>query len=151
VVTNVSIPGQGAHNILYVCTVNDTIYAFDADDATVTSPYWQANFLWNSGGTNAVAPRNTDMTGACGGGYVDYSGQFGIVGTPAIDPVSQTMWFVARTKETSATATNYVQRLHALDITTGAERPNSPVIIAATVSGTGGGGTTVSFDPQKNN
>ena len=151
VMTNVSVPGQGTHNILYVCTVNDTIYAFDADDPTVTSPYWQTNFLWSANGTNAVAPRNTDMTGACGGNYVDYSGQFGIAGTPAIDPVSQTMWVVVRTKETTSSTTNYVQRLHALDITTGAERANSPVIIAATVPGTGDGGATVSFDPYKNN
>ena len=151
VMTNVSIPGLGTHNILYVCSVNDTIYAYDADDATVISPYWQTNFLVSGGGTTVVAPANKDMTGACGGQYVDYSGKMGIVATPAIDPVSQTMWVVVRTKETTVSATNYIQRLHALDITTGAERPNSPVIIAATVPGTGGGGSTVSFDPQKNN
>jgi hypothetical protein len=151
VMTNVSIPGQGTHNILYVCTVNDTIYAYDADDGTVTSPYWQTNFTGTFGGTVAVAPRNSDMTGACGGAYVDYSGNMGIVSTPVIDPASQTMWVLVRTKETSASATNFVQRLYALDITTGGQRPNSPVIIAATVNGTGAGGTTVSFDPQKNN
>src|SRR5258708_6386491 len=81
--TNVNVPGKGSHNLVYVCTVNDSIYAFDADDSTVGAPYWQTNFL----GPNIVAPRNTDMIGACGGNYLDFHGNMGIVGTPVIDPV----------------------------------------------------------------
>src|SRR5205809_3549125 len=65
VMTNVNIPGKGTHNLVIVATVNDSVYAFDADDPTVTTAYWQMNFL----GPNGVAPKNTDMTGACGGGY----------------------------------------------------------------------------------
>src|SRR5947209_4279437 len=65
IMTNVDIPGQGTHNIVLVATVNDSVYAFDADDAFVSAPYWQTSFL----GPNAVAVRNTDMTGACNGNY----------------------------------------------------------------------------------
>ncbi len=153
VMTNVSIPGKGAHDIVYACTVNDSVYAFDADNMSVSNAYWQVSFLGNSGGTNVVAPRNTDMTGACGGQYMDFSGAFGIVGTPVIDPVAGTMFLVARTKEITATSTNYVQRLHALDITTGAERANSPVIIAATFPGSApdGSGGVVTFSPYMQN
>ena len=149
--TNVAIPGHGTHNILYVCTVNDTIYAFDADNSAVSNAYWQTNFTGTFGATTAVAPANTDMTGACGGGYRDFSGNMGIVGTPVIDQTAGTMWVVVRTKETTSGTTTFVQRLHALDITTGAERANSPVIIAASAPGTGDGGSVVNFDPQKNN
>lgn len=143
VMTNVSIPGRGTHNVLYVCTVNDTVYAFDADDPTVVAPYWQTNFTGTFGSTTAVAPRNSDMTGACGGNYQDFSGSFGIVGTPVIDPVTSTMYLVVRTKETTAGVTNFVQYLYVLDITTGASRL-APTIITGTFEG-------VSFDPQKNN
>src|SRR3974390_1777288 len=118
IMTNVNIPGKGAHNVVYVATVNDSLYAYDADDATVTTPYWSRSFITPP---NSVAPRNTDMdkdpttgaAGACGG-------NMGIVGTPVIDPVAGTIFLVVRTKEISVSATNYVQRLHALDITSGA-------------------------------
>jgi hypothetical protein len=143
VMTNVTIPGKGIHNLLYLCTVNDSVYAYDAEDPAVSLPYWQTNFL----GPNVVAPANSDMTGACGGAYMDFSGHLGIVGTPVIDPAAGTMYLVVRTKEFN---TNFVQRLHALDITTGAERSNSPVIITATYPGTGPDSVNglITFDPQ---
>lgn len=137
VMTNVDIPGYGFHNIVYVATVNDSVYAFDADDTSVTNAYWTTSFI---DPPNIVPPRNTDMTGACSGNYKDFSGSFGIVGTPVIDPLHSTLYLVARTKEFG---TNYVQRLYALDLATGTNRPNSPVIIAATNS--------VAFDPYKQN
>jgi hypothetical protein len=146
VVANVSIPGKGTHNIVIVATVNDSLYAFDADDPSVTAPYWQTNFL----GPNIVAPRNTDMTGACGGNYQDFHGNMGIIGTPVIDSGSSTLYVVVRTKENGST---YVQRLRALDITTGLERPYSPIVITATYQGNGDGnvGGTLTFNPQKQN
>src|SRR5215469_9187553 len=107
VMTNVSILGRGTHNLVIVCTVNDTVYAYDADDPTVTQPYWTNSFI---APPNIVAPKNTDMTGACGGAYKDFSGNCGIVGTPVIDPVSGTLYLLARTKENGST---FVQRLHA--------------------------------------
>ncbi len=148
IMTNVTIPGKGVHNLVIVATVNDSVYAFDADDATVVAPYWQVSFT----NANAVAVRNTDLSalGACGGGYSDFSGAMGIVGTPVIDSVAGTIFLVARTKENGST---YVQRLHALDITTGAERANSPVVITATYAGTGDGSVSgvITFDSARQN
>jgi PKD repeat protein len=146
VMTNVSVLGRGTHNLVIVATVNDSVYAFDADDASATNAYWQVSFL----GANARAPRNSDMTGACGGNYQDFNGNMGIVGTPVIDPASGTIYVVARTVENGST---FVQRLHALNVTNGTERANSPVVITATYPGTGDGsvGGLVPFDPQRNN
>lgn len=149
IMTNVDIPGKGVHNIVIVGTVNDTVYAFDADDASVTAPYWTRSFI---NPPTVVAPTHSDLSaiGACGGNYVDFSGNMGIVGTPTIDPATGTMYVVARTKENGST---YVQRLHALDIRTGQERPNSPVAITATYSGNGAGsvGGVITFDPIRQN
>jgi hypothetical protein len=145
VMTNVNIAGKGLRNLVIVATVNDSVYAFDADDASVTAPYWQNNLV----GPNARAPRNTDMTGACGGNYQDFSGNMGIVGTPVIDPVSGTVYLVARTLENGST---FVQRLHALDVTTGLDKMPAAVI-GATYAGVGGGSVAgvLSFDPQRAN
>jgi hypothetical protein len=129
--TNVNIPAKGLRNVVYVATVNDSVYAFDADDASATVHYWQVSLLVAS----SVAPRNSDMSTPCGvNNYKDFSGNIGIVGTPVIDPVAGTLYVVARTKENGTT---YVQRLHALDTATGAERANSPVVITAAYPGTG--------------
>jgi hypothetical protein len=136
IATNINIPGQGAHNLVIVATVNDTVYAFDADNAAATAPYWQTSFL----DANSVPPSNTDMTGACGGNYRDFSGHMGIVGTPAIDPTTGTIYLVVRTLEFGA---NFVQRLHALDITTGADK-----LTPVDIGGSFGGAV---FDPQRNN
>lgn len=145
IMTNVSIVGKGIHNLVIVATVNDSVYAFDADDPSLTTPYWQTSFL----GPNARAPRNSDMTGACGGNYQDFSGNIGIVGTPVIDPVAGTIYLVARTLENGST---FVQRLHALDVATGLDRI-TPTVITATYAGTGAGsvGGLLSFDPQRAN
>jgi hypothetical protein len=146
VMTNVSIPGKGVHNIVIAATVNDSVYAFDADDPTVSSPYWQVSFL----GPNVVAPSTDDILASPCGNFRNISGNFGIMGTPVIDPVAGTMFVVARTKEFGA---NYVERLHALDVSTGAERGNSPVIITATCPGNGTGSISgvLTFDPYKEN
>ncbi|HEV2392215.1 MAG TPA: choice-of-anchor D domain-containing protein [Verrucomicrobiae bacterium] len=149
VMTNVLITGKGVHNLVIVVTVNDSVYAFDADDSTVTTPYWHTSFI---NPPNIVAPANTDESaiGACGGNYQDFSGNMGIVGTPVIDPATGTMYLVARTKENGTT---FVQRLHALDVATGLDRPNSPVVITATYPGTGAGssGGVVTFDSIREN
>jgi hypothetical protein len=147
VVSGVQLPGRGLRDVLYVATVNDTVYAFDADDPVAGKPIWKKSYL----GAGVMPPTNTDMTGACGGHYSDFSGKIGIVGTPVIDPATGTMYFVARTKEAGNGGTAFVQRLHALDITDGNERSGSPVAISASVPGTGEGGTTITFDPLKEN
>ncbi len=75
--------------------------------------------------------------------------QIGITGTLVIDPTNSTLYVVAATKENGT----YVQRLHALDVTTGAEKFGGPVVIAATVKGTGAGsvGGNLAFDPFRTN
>ncbi len=131
VAANVTIPGRGTHNVLYIVTEHDTVYAFDAD-ANVSTPYWTNSFI-NLPNTNTVQtpadlPRN------------NITPEIGITGTPVIDPVSQTIYVEARTKVTSGGSTTFLHSLHALDITTGAERANSPVVIFATnYPGTGSG------------
>jgi hypothetical protein len=143
-IVNVNLP-SGNKNIVVIATVNNSVYAFDADSANVTQPYWQVNLT--PAGNRVI--QNTDMTGACGGGYRDFSGNMGIVGTPVIDPGTNTLYVVSR--NVNPTTLVFQQFLHAINILSGAENSGSPVLIAASVSGSGDGGSTVSFDPQKNN
>ena len=134
--------GGGYHNVVYIATVNNTLYAYDGDNGTL---YWQKNFTrsgWRP-------PMNTDMTGACGGTYTNFSGKMGIVGTPVIDTASETMYFVAR----STTGSQFAQYLHAVSIVTGNEVAGGPKLITAAVSGIGDGSVngTVTFDSQRQN
>ena len=143
IITKVSIAGN-LRNIVLVATVNNSVYAFDADNAGTA--YWQKNLT--PVGSRVI--KNTDMTGACGGNYKDFSGNMGIVGTPAIDTISNTMYVVAR----SVTTNNvYQQYLHAIDLTTGNEKPNSPIFITATSNGTGDGSVNgiITFNQQTQN
>jgi outer membrane protein assembly factor BamB len=144
IVTDVDVAGKGTRDVVFVATVNDSVYAFDANDPDATDALWSRSFLSDG----VEPPRNSDMTEACGGNYQDFSGNIGIVSTPVIDRASGTMYLVARTKENGS---DYVQRLHALDITTGEERPQSPTILKASVAGSGDRASTVVFDPQKQN
>jgi hypothetical protein len=91
------------------------------------------------------------MNGACNP-YRDFSGNMGIVGTPAIDPATGIIYLVVRTKETTGGTTTFVQRLRALDLATGADRI-APAMIAGSVPGTASDniGGIVSFNPQHNN
>ena len=134
---NLSIPGKGFHNVVYVATEHDSLFAFDADGLS-SSPLWQVSFL-GSGVTTVPC----GDTGECG----DIPTEVGITGTPVIDPGSGTLYVVAKTKE----GTNYVQRLHALDITTGSERFGGPVVIQASASGIGDRSNTVTFNALREN
>jgi uncharacterized protein (TIGR03437 family) len=136
-VPNVTISGKGNHNVVYVVTEHDGVYAFDADNGT---PLWQVSFLNAANGVTSMPAADT--------GCDQISPEIGITGTPVIDPSSGTMYLVAMTKETSGGSVNYVQRLHALDITSGAERSGSPVVVQATYPGTGEGGTVLTFNPK---
>lgn len=146
IVSDLRLGGRGRRTLVIVATVNDTVYAFDAEEAGAEKPYWHVSLL----GPGAVPPCAADMTGACGGDYSDFSGNCGIVGTPVIDAKTKTLYVVARSKESGS---NFVQRLHALDVLTGRERPDSPVVIGASCPGHGDGnvGGRVSFDPLRAN
>jgi hypothetical protein len=141
--TNVVIPGQGTFNVVYVATEHDSVYAFDADSNT-SGPngnglLWKDSFL----GTG-ITPFSTSDAYGCG----QISPEIGITATPVIDPSSGTMYVVAQTKDTTGTAPTYHQKLHALDLATGAEKFAGPVEITGSVAGTGDGGTTVTFHAQ---
>jgi chitodextrinase len=138
-VAGVTIPGQGVHNVAYVATEHDSVYAFDAD-GLVAAPLWRRNFLGT--GVTPVPSNDTGDGGAIGP-------EIGITGTPVIDPSTQTLYVVAKTKEGS----NYVQRLHALDLGTGAEKFSGPVVIQASVPGSGAGSSLgqVAFDALHQN
>jgi hypothetical protein len=106
---------------VYVTTVNNSVYAFDANDAAAAAPIWHVNF-----GT----PANMHSTNF---GCLDINGQMGIIGTPVIDKVRGVLYVVALTRAGAVTGpqSGYTQRLHALDLATGADLPESPVAIQA--------------------
>jgi putative pyrroloquinoline-quinone-binding quinoprotein len=139
-VSNVNIPGAGAHNVVYVATMNDSVYAFDADSNTGgnSAPLWKVNFTNPAEGITTVSTTDVGCKNVI-------TTQIGILGTPVIDTVSGTMYLVARTKESGV----FYQRLHALDITTGEEKFGGPVVIQASVPGTGSGSVKgiISFNP----
>jgi mono/diheme cytochrome c family protein len=116
-VPNLAIGGS-RHNVVIVATAANTLYAFDADRDTV--PYWQVNL----GAPGSVQQHKFWC--------LDILGNMGIIGTPVIDPATQTLYVVALTHE----GNGWVQRLHALSVVDGSERPHSPVVIA-----------TAEFDP----
>jgi hypothetical protein len=120
-VPNVNIPGQGVHNVVYVTTLHDSVYAFDADN-TATTPLWTTSILNLSPAgatpTPATVKKNSGTTGWS---------EVGIVSTPVIDQVGGTIYLVAETYENGAV----VHRLHALDITTGQEKLGGPALITA--------------------
>ncbi len=146
VVAGVSMPGKGVVNVLYVVTMSDSIYAFDADDASASAPYWKASLVDPAHGIVPVT--HGDVGQACGT-YLDIGGNIGIESTPVVDSAAQTLYVVAKTKENGS----QVFRLHALDLATGAERGPSPVVLDASVPGNGAGsdGGVVSFDPSLEN
>jgi hypothetical protein len=141
VVGNLPI-GNGTHNVVLIASVNNTVYAYDGDNGVL---YWKKNFTVSG----MRPPIGTDFNSSWCTPYTDFTSSIGIVGTPVIDSVSKTMYFVAR----STDGATFVQYLHAIDITTGADVAGSPVKLAASANGTGDGSVSgvVSFDPKRNN
>ena len=144
-VANVNIPGKGYHNVVYVATEHDSVYAFDADGLSST-PLWHDSFIDPANGITPVPAADTGETG-------DIPNEIGITSTPVIDPTTGTLYVDAATKEVSGGTTTYYHKLHALDIATGAEKFGSPVTIQASVPGTGMGsqGGTLTFVPLRQN
>lgn len=140
-VPNVSIPGNGTHNVLYVATEHDSVYAFDADGLTI-QPLWVVN-LATIGCPNGW--RCTAVPYSLLAGIHDIVPEIGITSTPVIDALAGTIYVVAKTQEESGSTANYIYRLHALDISTGMERPNSPIVIQGQVPTNTG---TLTFDPE---
>jgi hypothetical protein len=129
-VSGLTIAGQSSKNVVFAATENDSVYAFDADSGTV---YWQVSLV----GAGETASDNRD----CG----QVTPTIGVIGTPVIDlsaGPNGTIFLVAMSKNATGT---YFQRLHALDITTGAEMSGSPTLIQPSYTGQG----DVTWDPSQ--
>jgi hypothetical protein len=135
-VANVTTPTQGTHNAVYVATENDSVYAFDADN-TACQILWHVSFTDPANAVSAVPAADIH-------GQTDIVPLIGITGTPVIDPTTATLYVVSKTKINQGATPSYNQELHVLDLTTGAERVNSPVIIKAPVN-------AIPFDPLYEN
>jgi hypothetical protein len=152
-VPGVTINGA-VHNVIYVATQHDSVFAFDAD-ANPCAQLWQASLLDSAhGGTAGETPVVWEDVGYC---YGDVYPEVGVTGTPVIDPSSNTIYMVSASEIPGSNSGNcslpqgqYFHKLHALDITTGNEKFNAPVTIAASVPGTGDGssGGMVNFNSQ---
>ena len=125
-VSNLNIAG-GTHNVVFVATEADSVYAFDADNNTGANanPLWHKSML--AQGEIAVPDTDIDPTGGCN----NITPVIGITSTPVIDLSTNTMYVEAKSENNGT----FIHRLHALDITTGAEKFGGPVVISATASG----------------
>jgi uncharacterized repeat protein (TIGR01451 family) len=130
-VANVNVPGQGLHNVVYVATEHDSVFAFDADGLS-SSPLWSKSFVNPAAGVTSVPCHDPDPD-------CDISPEIGITSTGVIDPLTRTLYLVAKTKEVVDQNVSYIQRLHALDIASGDEKFGGPVILQASVPGNGWG------------
>jgi len=113
--SNVTINGA-KHNVIYVATENDSVYAFDADNYGTGAPLWQVSLLQAG---------ETPLTGA------PIKPVEGITSTPVIDPSTGTLYVVSAQTSTAAGSSF---RLHALDITTGAEKFTGPTTLSVKVA-----------------
>jgi hypothetical protein len=134
--SNVSI-GGGTHNVVYIATQHDSVYAIDADSGTI---YAHVSLI-PSGGTTANSISDLNCA--------DITPEVGITGTPVIDPANNILYVVSTAKVNG----NILVQLHALNTISLAEEFNGPVEIAASVPGTApdGNGTTVVFNPVMQN
>ena len=131
--------GAFTGSVVFVATVNNSVYAFNADDPSYGVALWQVNLR----PAGQRAPTIFDLTdpdhgSPCGGGYRDFSGKIGIVGTPVIDTVAKTLYVCTKTIDAAG---KFYMYINALDLTTGLHKANSPKLMTAEVSGTGDGST----------
>ncbi len=177
-VTDPVTHNQVTRNLLIVVTVRNTMYAFDADDGTL-DVYWQKNFT----PAGEIPPMAVDIHAAlCAFTYSDFkisanglgqAASFGTVGTPAVDKSTNTLYFVSRYRDQNVDNTpknttdhssdpdwlsaGFFEQVHALDLSTGAEKFGGPVIIDPTTTFVLGTGTDhdasnqIHFDPRREN
>jgi hypothetical protein len=139
----VQIPGKGRHDIVFIATEHDSVYAFDAYGSP-SEPLWKVSLL---GGGSTPVPQG-DV--AC----FFIHPEVGITSTPVIDPITGTIYVLARTKVGHMlSADEYHQQLHALAVTNGDEKFGGPVEITASVEGRGDGSShgRIAFGPLREN
>ena len=138
----VPVPGKGTHDVVFIVTEHDTVYAFDAYGSPST-PLWQMSLLKD--GAIAVPGRDTDC--------FFIQPEVGITSTPVIDRSSGTLYVLARSKVSHFVGSEYHQQLHALAVTNGVEKLGGPVEIQASMRGRGAGSSngTLAFDPLREN
>jgi len=141
---NLSMAGAGLHNVVFVATEHDSVFAFDAD-ASPCQTLWNISFLDATNGVTTV-PSCYTVNGACTDsgtsndvGSNDITPEIGITGTPVINPATGMLYVVSKTKRNSPAGAVYEQDLHAINITTGKEEPFSPVVLRAVTAGNGAG------------
>jgi hypothetical protein len=141
-VPDLTLPGKGTHDVVFVATQADSVYAFDADDdaGRDAQPLWHARLIDSQHGAPPGATAvDASLDLKCGA----ILPQVGITATPVIDPTTATMYVEAMSKENGSA----VHRLHALDIRTGAERRGAPVLVEAQLPAHGA--HTLVFDPLR--
>ena len=137
----VAVPGRGAHNVLYVATMNDKVYAFDADRPG--PPLWMRSLTDEMAGITPVPI--TDITND---NDLNIVGNVGIEGTPVIDIESNAIFLVACTRESGS----YVQRIHKLDVRDGKDMLPATAIEASVPSAAKDAvGGNLRFDPKAGN
>ena len=112
------------HNVVYVVTQHDSVFAFDADNNQGSN----SSYLWTTSFINPSQGITTESSTDEGCGPQTGFSEIGITGTPVIDPTTNTMYLVAKTDENGT----FIFRLHAIDITTGQDK-FSPVVISGSV------------------
>lgn len=151
VLPQVTIPGKGVHNVVFAVTEHDSVFAFDADSSAGpnTAPLWKVSFINPAAG---ITPLRTTLDLQASSSPSFYGPEVGISGTPSIDPQTGTIYVAAKTREALPGGTNFVYRIHALDVSTGAEKFGGPVVIQGSVPGVGDGfdaAGNVAFLPWK--
>jgi hypothetical protein len=127
-VPNVTLADQSVHNIVFVATEHDSVYAFDAKNNDPTQGgglLWQDSFIDPANGITPVPADDTQSD--------NIAPEVGITGTPVIDGANGVLFVVSKTKEVRSDGSHYVQTLHALDITSGKEMLGGPVVIGDTL------------------
>jgi hypothetical protein len=151
-VANLTISGV-KHNVVFVATQHDSLYAFDAD-ANPCVQLWKISLIDTNHGAASSSETSVSSGGSnylVGSGNGDITPEVGVTGTPVIDPSTDTLYVVS--KSMNSGGTSFYQRLHAIDITSGSEKFGGPTNITSSITfpGTGDGGSTVSFNARQQN